>query len=104
MLRKNNQIYDFDLLKDNIFWIVKKDGHQIELHIHPHWLDAIYDNENKVWDLSNDSQLSVSIHWTQLIRRKSLILPIMNLMTSLNPMMRIANNLFPGWEPLSTTI
>ena len=54
MLRKNNHIHDFNILKDNILELLK-DGHQIELHVHPHWVDAIYDNENKEWDLSNDA-------------------------------------------------
>lgn len=54
MLRINNQIDDYDILKNNILELLKN-GHQVELHVHPHWIDAIYDKENKVWDLSNDA-------------------------------------------------
>lgn len=34
-------------------------GHRIELHIHPHWVDAIYIGEGK-WDFSNFSHYSLS--------------------------------------------
>ena len=47
MLRKVNQIDDYDILKNNILELLKN-GHQVELHVHPHWIDAIYDKENKV--------------------------------------------------------
>ena len=52
MLRKNNHIHDFNILKDNILELLK-DGHQIELHVHPHWVDAIYDNENNLKKVLN---------------------------------------------------
>ena len=55
MLRKTNQIDDFDILKNNILELLKN-GHQVELHVHPHWLDAIYDKEKKEWDLSQDAK------------------------------------------------
>ncbi len=28
-------------------------GHQVYPHIHPHWLDAVYNTKNNTWDLSN---------------------------------------------------
>ena len=34
--------------------------HYIFYHIHPHWLDAVYDHERNEWDLSNKSKFSVS--------------------------------------------
>lgn len=50
---------DFESIKLNIQELVKK-GHSIELHIHPHWLDAKYLKESNQWDLSNDQRYSVS--------------------------------------------
>ena len=50
---------DFELIKLNIQELVKK-GHSIELHIHPHWLDAKYLKENNQWDLSDDRRYRVS--------------------------------------------
>lgn len=54
MLHKTNQIENFDSLKNNIVELLKN-GHQVELHIHPHWLNAVYEKENKEWNLSNDT-------------------------------------------------
>ena len=55
MLRKAEQIDDFNKLNNNILQLLKN-GHQVELHIHPHWLDAVYDKESEEWDLSNDAK------------------------------------------------
>jgi len=32
---------------------IKKEGHTVFLHLHPHWLDAAYDDKNNQWNLSN---------------------------------------------------
>lgn len=42
---------DIDLIEDQILDLVKK-GHDIQLHIHPHWVDAVY--ENNKWVFSYD--------------------------------------------------
>jgi hypothetical protein len=35
-------------------------GHYVYLHIHPHWLDAVYMPEKNQWDLSNTSRFALS--------------------------------------------
>lgn len=50
---------DFEVIKLNLQELVKK-GHSVELHIHPHWLDAEYLSDNNQWDLSNDKRYRVS--------------------------------------------
>ena len=41
---------DLNLLKNQIYDIIRR-GHRIELHLHPHWIDAKYKGEGK-WDFS----------------------------------------------------
>lgn len=43
--------FDYKLIKDQLKDIVKR-GHRIELHIHPHWVDAKY-NGDGTWDYSD---------------------------------------------------
>lgn len=50
---------DFDVIKLNLQELVKK-GHSVELHIHPHWLDAEYLSDINQWDLSNFKRYRVS--------------------------------------------
>ena len=49
---------DLKLLKDQIHDIVKR-GHRVELHLHPHWIDAKY-NGDGTWDFSDFSHYSLS--------------------------------------------
>jgi peptidoglycan/xylan/chitin deacetylase (PgdA/CDA1 family) len=42
---------DYKLLLKQLITIVRA-GHEIQPHIHPHWLDAIYDEKNNEWSLS----------------------------------------------------
>jgi hypothetical protein len=35
-------------------------GHYVYLHIHPHWLDAIYVSESNQWNLSNTNRFAIS--------------------------------------------
>ena len=44
-------IHDLDLLKNQVRDMVKR-GHRIELHLHPHWVDAKY-NGDGTWDYSD---------------------------------------------------
>lgn len=53
--QRNND--DYRLLENQIKDIVAR-GHRIELHIHPHWVDAKYIGEGK-WDFSNFSHYSL---------------------------------------------
>ena len=41
---------DYNLIVSNIHEILSE-GHMIELHIHPHWLDACFNQEKNTWDL-----------------------------------------------------
>lgn len=49
---------DLRLIETQIQDIVKR-GHRIELHIHPHWVDAKY-NGDGTWDFSNFTHYSLS--------------------------------------------
>lgn len=44
---------DLKLIKEQLHDILRK-GHRIELHIHPHWVDAIY-NGDGTWNFDNFS-------------------------------------------------
>jgi len=41
---------DFKLIQKQLVWLVNN-GHCVYPHIHPHWLDAIYDSELNTWSL-----------------------------------------------------
>ena len=56
-LKKLNLNDDYKAIKENIHHILKN-GHQVELHLHTHWADAIYDYKNEVWNLSNYTKYS----------------------------------------------
>ena len=58
-LKKSCLNHQYDLVVQNIHEILKE-GHMVELHIHPHWLDASFDKENQTWDLSNYSNYQLS--------------------------------------------
>jgi len=47
--------YDFNRIGMQIQQLLE-DGHYVYPHIHPHWLDAVYDSSNKEFDLSNISK------------------------------------------------
>ena len=49
---------DLNLLKNQVKDIIKR-GHRIELHLHPHWIDAIY-NGDGTWNFSNFEHYSLS--------------------------------------------
>ena len=46
---------EYNQIVENIHQILKQGSH-IELHIHPHWLDAKYSTGTGQWDLSNDQK------------------------------------------------
>jgi len=48
---------DLNMLKNQIKDIVRR-GHRIELHLHPHWIDAKY-NGDGTWDYSNYTHYSL---------------------------------------------
>ena len=49
---------DLELITNQLKDIVKR-GHRIELHIHPHWVDAIY-NGDGTWDFSKYEHYSLN--------------------------------------------
>ena len=49
---------DLKLLKDQIRDMVKR-GHRVELHLHPHWIDAKY-NGDGTWDFSDFTHYRLS--------------------------------------------
>lgn len=50
---------DFEKVSAQIQHMVRE-GHLVYNHLHPHWLDAKYDAEANVWDLSDKSKFAVS--------------------------------------------
>lgn len=57
-LNDEKAISDLRSLKDQIQDMVRR-GHRIELHLHPHWIDAKY-NGDGTWDYSNFTHYSLS--------------------------------------------
>jgi hypothetical protein len=56
---QNNKVCKQNLTKiENQLQQLKKDGHSIFHHLHPHWLDAIYIPELDEWNLENISKYS----------------------------------------------
>lgn len=51
-LKTENLTEEFELVKNNIQDLIRN-NHQIELHLHPHWIDARYDFSSCTWNLSN---------------------------------------------------
>ncbi len=49
---------DLKMLKDQIHEIIQR-GHRIELHLHPHWINAKY-NGDGTWDFSDFTHYSLS--------------------------------------------
>ena len=58
-LREVGNLPDFEKLKANIQDLINR-GHFAELHIHPHWIDAVYNPEDTSWDLSENRFYKVS--------------------------------------------
>jgi hypothetical protein len=50
---------DYDAVCKQILEIALQ-GHYVYLHIHPHWLDAVYVPENNQWNLSNINRFAIS--------------------------------------------
>ena len=60
-------IHDLDLLKNQVRDMVKR-GHRIELHLHPHWVDAKY-NGDGTWDYSDYTHYMLSTFSVDEIRK-----------------------------------
>ena len=58
-LIKNEYSNEFELIKSNLQELLRK-GHTLELHIHPHWLDAKRIVNSNEWDLTDDRRYRVS--------------------------------------------
>ena len=67
---------DFQLISNQLVEIAKQ--HEIYLHLHPHWLDAVYNAEKGIWDLSNHSRYTfegfTSSEVIELFRKSSEII------------------------------
>jgi hypothetical protein len=50
---------DFDIISNQLKEI-SVNGHYIYIHLHPHWLDATFNDKKKIWDLSNHSKYRVA--------------------------------------------
>jgi len=46
---------DLEAIKQQIRTLIKK-GHYVFPHIHPHWIDAVYDSSINEWTLNNYSK------------------------------------------------
>ncbi len=58
---------DLKLIKEQLHDILRK-GHRIELHIHPHWVDAIY-NGDGTWNFDNFSHYMLTSFSIEEINR-----------------------------------
>lgn len=57
LLNENNRTRkEAELLKDQLKLLVKK-GHRIELHLHPHWLNAKYENGEWIFETYKNYRL-----------------------------------------------
>lgn len=52
VLRQNNQFNEYNKIKAQLIQLVSH-GHRIELHIHPHWIDATYNHLIQQWDFND---------------------------------------------------
>ena len=57
-LKDERAVTDLKLLKDQVQDMVSR-GHRVELHLHPHWIDAKY-NSDGTWDFSDFSHYSLN--------------------------------------------
>ena len=57
-LSDERAVSDLKLLKDQVRDMVRR-GHRIELHLHPHWIDAKY-NGDGTWDFDDFTHYSLS--------------------------------------------
>ena len=49
---------DFDLIINQLRQVIDSKGYVFH-HLHPHWLDAVYNYENNEWDLSDKSRFTL---------------------------------------------
>lgn len=57
-LSDERAVADLKLLKDQVRDMVRR-GHRVELHLHPHWIDAKY-NGDGTWDFADFTHYSLS--------------------------------------------
>ena len=51
--------YDFDKISNQIIKM-SNEGHYVFHHIHPHWIDANYNEKNNDWSLENKSKFTIN--------------------------------------------
>ena len=57
-LKEEGLIDQYAQVKKNIQELIIE-GHDIELHLHPHWIDATYDSQKGTWDLKDNKNYRV---------------------------------------------
>lgn len=50
---------DYEAVTQQIAEMARQ-GHYVYLHVHPHWLDAVYNAETNQWNLSNTERFAMS--------------------------------------------
>ena len=88
---------DLCLIKDQVKDMVRR-GHRIELHLHPHWIDAKY-NGDGTWDYTNYTHYSLYSLTKEEIKRqfKEGIDYLTQLVKDINPHYRIVAFRAGGW-------
>lgn len=60
------KIAEYKLIEQQLKDIVRA-GHRIELHLHPHWLDAVYEKEKNQWKFSSYKHYMLSSLSSEII-------------------------------------
>lgn len=69
-LKEENEITkkDYFLIEAQLIKLVSE-GHRIELHLHPHWIDAVYLNESNTWNFTSYDKYRLHSLSTEEIKR-----------------------------------
>ena len=88
---------DLCLIKDQVKDMVRR-GHRIELHLHPHWIDAKY-NGDGTWDYTNYTHYSLySLSKEEVARQfKDGVTYLTNLAREVDPNYKIVAFRAGGW-------
>lgn len=79
-LHRHNLVQDYIVVKDNIQKLISN-GHQVELHLHPHWKDAVFVANTNQWNLEN--QKNYRLHSLSDIELKETFSRGYNLLTAI---------------------
>lgn len=95
---EDQQAHDDLILIENQLKEIIKRGHRIELHIHPHWVDAKY-NGDGTWDYTNYSHYSLNSFKEEEIKKMFVegTLLLNNIAREVDPAYRICAFRAGGW-------